>query len=274
MSGFGFEVASPEEGLLNIKHTILVMSGKGGVGKSFITVNIAAILASQGSQVGVLDADIHGPSVPKMLGVDYMRLIAPDPGQSLKPLIGPNNIKVISIAFLLPTYDTPVVWRGPLKAKAIQEFVKNLDWGDLDYLLVDLPPGTGDEPLSVAQELRRPSGAIIVTIPSEVSQIVVEKAVNFAFSLKIPVIGIVENMSGFTCPESGKTYKIFGEGGGERIAKRMKVPFLGKIPLDPRITEASDKGRPFALSYPNTPASKALYEIAQKIKQFLEQSNK
>ncbi|MGB9729858.1 MAG: Mrp/NBP35 family ATP-binding protein [Thermoprotei archaeon] len=274
MSGFGFEVASPEEGLLNIKHTILVMSGKGGVGKSFITVNIAAILASQGSQVGVLDADIHGPSVPKMLGVDYMRLIAPDPGQPLKPLIGPNNIKVISIAFLLPTYDTPVVWRGPLKAKAIQEFVKNLDWGDLDYLLVDLPPGTGDEPLSVAQELRRPSGAIIVTIPSEVSQIVVEKAVNFAFSLKIPVIGIVENMSGFTCPESGKTYKIFGEGGGERIAKRMKVPFLGKIPLDPRITEASDKGRPFALSYPNTPASKALYEIAQKIKQFLEQSNK
>lgn len=272
MAGFGFEVASPEEGLPNIKHTILIMSGKGGVGKSFVTVNIAAILASLGLSIGILDADIHGPSVPKMLGMDYMRLIAPDPGQPLRPIIGPNNIKVISIAFLLPTYDTPVVWRGPLKAKAIQEFVKNLDWGELDYLIVDLPPGTGDEPLSVAQELKKPSGAIIVTIPSEVSQIVVEKAVNFAFELKIPVIGIVENMSGFTCPESGKTYKIFGEGGGEKIAKRMKVPFLGKIPLDPRITETCDKGIPFALRYPDAPASKALYEIVERLKKFVEQN--
>ncbi len=272
MSGFGFEVAGPEEGLPNIKHTILVMSGKGGVGKSFITVNLAAILAASGANIGILDADIHGPSVPKMLGIDYMRLIAPDPGQPLKPIIGPNNIKVISIAFLLPTYDTPVVWRGPLKAKAIQEFVKNLDWGELDYLIVDLPPGTGDEPLSVVQELKKPSGAIIVTIPSEVSQIVVEKAVNFAFKLKIPIIGIVENMSGFTSPESGKIYKIFGEGGGERIAKRMNVPFLGKIPLDPRIAETSDKGIPFALQYPNTPAGKALFEITEKIKRFVEQN--
>lgn len=263
MSGFGFEVRSPMEAIEGIKNSILVMSGKGGVGKTFVTVNLAAIMAMKGFKVGVLDADIHGPSVPKMLGVSGHRLKQDRNG--VVPVTGPLGISVVSIDFLLPSSEVPVVWRGPLKAKAIREFVLNIDWGELDYLFVDLPPGTGDEPLSVVQELRKPSGTVIITIPSEVSQLVVKKSVMFAKQLSVPVLGIVENMSGFTCPESGKTYYIFGAGGGKAIARSMGVDFLGSIPLDPRIAETSDRGVPFVARWPDTPAAKAIANIAEKI---------
>jgi ATP-binding protein involved in chromosome partitioning len=252
-----------------IKHKIAVISGKGGVGKSTVAANLAMTFASKGyeNRVGVLDADITGPCIPKILGVRDKKLQGGPPG--LFPAIGPYGIKVASMDFLLPTDESPVIWRGPLKMRAIQQFLSDIVWGDLDFLFIDLPPGTGDEPLSVLQLLPEMDGVVIVTIPSEVSQIVVKKAVTFSRKLKIPIIGILENMSGFVCPHCSKQTDIFKKGGGEKIAKDLEVPFLGKIPLDPEICQDSDKGNPFILEHPNSIASKVFMKIVKKIKDFL-----
>jgi ATP-binding protein involved in chromosome partitioning len=246
-----------------IKYKIAILSGKGGVGKSFVTASLAIALASRGKRVAVLDADIHGPSIPKLLGVHGYTMMAGPEG--ILPVTAAYGVKVVSMDFLLPSEETPLIWRGPLKTNAIRELLAEVAWGELDYLLIDLPPGTGDEALSIAQMIPKVDGAIIVTIPSDLSRIVVKKAVMFAKKLAIPVIGIVENMSGFTCPESGKTYYIFGKGAGKRIAEEMNVDFLGEIPLDPRISEANDKGVPFFVEYPDTEAAKAFLRIADKI---------
>ena len=253
-----------------IKHKIAVISGKGGVGKSLVTVNLAMSFAiqSHNNRVGVLDADIHGPSVPKMLGMKGHRLQVGPPGAF--PATGPMGIKVVSMDFLLPSDEAPVIWRGPLKMGAIRQFLTEIVWGDLDFLFIDLPPGTGDEPLSVIQLLPEMDGVVIVTIPSEVSRDVVKKAVTFARQVGAPIIGIVENMSCFTCPKCGTEINIFGAGGGEKIAENMNVPFLGKIPIDPRISEDSDRGIPFITAHMDTPATKAFKEIVKKIKHFLE----
>lgn len=246
--------------LSKIRYKIAVMSGKGGVGKSFVTANLAVALAMKKRSVGILDADFHGPSVPKLLGLQGRRLLSGPPG--VFPVLGPAGIKVVSIDFMLPDENTPVIWRGPLKAGALRELLSMVAWGEMDYLLVDLPPGTGDEPLSVAQLIKDLSGAIIVTIPSDLSRVVVKKAVAFAKQLNIRVLGIVENMSYFVCPKCGTKYRIFGEGAGRRIADEMNVDFLGEIPLDPRIAECSDKGEPFVLRYPDSEAAKAVMAIA------------
>ncbi len=251
------------EKMKKVKYKIAVLSGKGGVGKSFVTASLATALASRGKKVAVLDADIHGPSIPKLLGVHGYTMMAGPEG--IIPVTAAYGVKVVSMDFLLPSEETPLIWRGPLKTSAIRELLAEVAWGDLDYLLIDLPPGTGDEPLSIAQMIPQIDGAIIVTIPSDLARIVVKKAVMFAKRLAIPVLGIVENMSGFTCPESGKTYYIFGKGAGRRIAEEMKVDFLGEIPLDPRISEANDKGVPFFVEYPDTEAAKAFLEIADRI---------
>jgi ATP-binding protein involved in chromosome partitioning len=250
-----------------IKHKVAVISGKGGVGKSTITVNLAMAFAINGYRVGILDADIHGPSIPKMLGLSGHRLEVGPPG--IFPAIGPLGIRVTSIDFLLPDENTPVIWRGPLKMTAIRQFLSDIVWGDLDLLLIDLPPGTGDEPLSVAQLLPEMDGVIIVTIPSEVSQIVVKKAVMFAKRLGLQVIGVIENMSGFICPNCGAKIDVFQSGGGRRISEEMGVPFLGSIPIDQKICESSDKGIPFIAEHRDLPASKAFMEIVQKIEQIL-----
>ncbi len=252
-----------------IKHKIAVISGKGGVGKSTVTVNLAIAFAMHGyvNSVGVLDADIHGPCVPKLLGMEGQRLQAGPPG--IFPAIGPLGIRVVSMGFLLPTEESPVIWRGPLKFTAIRQFLSDVVWGELDFLLIDLPPGTGDEPLSVMQLIPDMDGVVIVTIPSEVSQIVVKKAVNFARQLKVPIIGIIENMSGFVCPKCGAVIDIFKRGGGEKIAEEMGVPFLGSIPIDPEICLDSDKGMPFIIEHTDSPASKAFMEIVEKIEDFL-----
>lgn len=255
--------------MTKIKHKIAIISGKGGVGKSTVTVNLAMAFATHGyvNSVGVLDADITGPCIPKILGVKGQKLQVGPPG--IFPAAGPLGIKVVSMDFLLPSDETPVIWRGPLKMRAIQQFLSDIAWGELDFLFIDLPPGTGDEPLSVMQLLPEMDGVVIVTIPSEVSQIVVKKAVTFAKQLNIPVIGIIENMSGFICPKCAEQVDIFKAGGGQKIAEDLAVPYLGKIPIDPEICRDSDKGSPFIIEHPNSPASKAFMEIVKVVEKFL-----
>ncbi len=251
------------EKMSKIRYKIAVLSGKGGVGKSLVAANLGVALASKGKRVGILDADIHGPSVPKMLGVHGYTMAGGPEG--ILPVTTPQGIKVASMDFLVPSEDTPIVWRGPIKTSAIRELLAMVAWGELDYLLIDLPPGTGDEALSIVQMIPKIHGTVIVTMPSDLSRIVVKKAVTFAKKMAIPVLGVIENMSGFTCPETGKTYYIFGRGAGRRIAEEMGVEFLGEIPLDPRITEASDQGKSFISEYPDAPAAKSFIEIAEKI---------
>jgi ATP-binding protein involved in chromosome partitioning len=253
-----------------IRHKIAVISGKGGVGKSLVTVNLAVALALRGrvGKVGVLDADIHGPCVPKMLGLKGTQLQSGPPG--IFPAIGPLNVRVVSMGFLLPSDDSPVIWRGPLKMGAIRQFLSEIAWGDLEYLLIDLPPGTGDESLSVLQLLPEIDGVIIVTIPSEVSQDVVKKAVTFARKMEVPIIGIVENMSGVVCPHCGERIDVFGSGGGEAVASDMGAPFLGSIPLDPQISTDMDAGTPFITAQPDAPAARAFRAIVEKIEGFTE----
>lgn len=257
------------ERMNKIRHKIAVISGKGGVGKSTVTVNLAMAFAMHGhvNHVGILDADIHGPSVPKMLGIAGQRLQVGPSGAF--PASGPLGIKVVSMDFLLPDENSPVIWRGPLKMTAIRQFLSDIVWGDLDVLLIDLPPGTGDEPLSVAQLLPEMDGVVIVTIPSEVSQIVVKKSAFFARQVGMPIIGIVENMSGFVCPKCGSKADIFQSGGGRKIAEELRIPFLGSIPIDQRVCQDADRGAPFIVEHADSPASKSFMEIVEKVEGFL-----
>ena len=261
------ELNQLRERMDRVKHKVAVMSGKGGVGKRLVTVNLAAALAAEGKRVGVLDADLHGPTVPRMLGLKGARLEAGENG-IIAP-VSPSGIKVASMDFLLPSQDSPVIWRGPLKMSAIRQLLSEVDWGDLDYLLIDLPPGTGDESLTVLQLLPGIDGVVIVTIPNEVSGQIVEKSITFARQMNAPVIGIVENMSCFVCPHCGEKTHLFGEGVGERVASTRDVPFLGSLPLDPEVAKTSDSGRPFVAEKPESAAAKAFIEIVKKIVDFV-----
>jgi len=251
-----------------IKHKIAIISGKGGVGKSTVTVNLAVSFARYAKlkNVGILDADIHGPSVPRLLGLTGQRLKVGPPGAF--PVIGPLGIKVVSIDFLL-SEEAPTIWRGPLKMGAIRQFLQDIVWGELDVLFIDLPPGTGDEPLSIAQLLPEIDGVIVVTMPSELSSTIVKKAITFAKRLNMPIIGVVENMSGFVCPHCGEKVEIFPYGGGRKIAEETQVPFLGSIPIDPKVGVDADKGLPFVLSDADSPTTKAFLEIAKKVETYL-----
>jgi ATP-binding protein involved in chromosome partitioning len=258
------------QNLTQIKNKIAIISGKGGVGKSTVTANLAISLARLGNKVGVLDADIHGPCIPKMLNLKGQPLKANQDNQFI-PATGILDIKAVSMDLLLPDDETPLVWRGPLKMRAIQQFLSDVIWGELDYLLVDLPPGTGDEPLSVMQLIPDMTGVVIVTMPSEVSEAVVKKSVTFAKQVGVPVIGIVENMSGFVCPDCGAKIDIFRSGGGQRIAQTMQVPYLGAIPLDPKICADSDHGASFA-DNSFSAAAQAFTEIVKKIVDFTKET--
>ena len=252
-----------KKSLARIKHKIVVMSGKGGVGKSTVAVNLATALAMRGYEVGILDADIHGPNIPKMLNIEHEDVMSDEDG--LMPVLVPPHMKVMSMAFLLQDPDTPVVWRGPIKMGALRQFVAEVKWGDLDFLIVDLPPGTGDEPLTIAQLLENADGAIIVTTPQEVALLDSRKSVTFAQALKLPILGIVENMSGLICPHCHNTIDLFKVGGGERAAEQMGVPFLGRIPLDPNVVLGGDDGMPIVLMDKSNPASKAFDEMVEKV---------
>ena len=248
-----------------IRHKILVMSGKGGVGKSTVSVNLAASLAQRGFKVGVLDMDITGPDVPLMFGLEGRRLDE-GTGGMIHPLLAPHDVRVMSISFLLPTEGTAVVWRGPMKMHALTQFLGDVDWGDLDFLVIDLPPGTSDEPLSVAQSIRDLDGVVIVTTPQAVATLDVKKAVGFARTLKLRILGIIENMSGFVCPHCGEHSSIFGkEGGGKTLADQSDALFLGRIPLDPALVERGDVGKPFVWDLPESGAAKAFEKAVETL---------
>ncbi len=246
-----------------IRHKVLVLSGKGGVGKSTVAVNLAVALAAAGKKVGLLDVDIHGPSVPKLLGVEGFPLHGTE--ESIHPLEVGDNLRVMSIGFLLKENDDAVIWRGPMKFGVIKQFLGDVEWGELDYLVVDSPPGTGDEPLTIAQLISDADGAVIVTTPQDVALIDVRKCINFCRQLSLPVIGVVENMSGFYCPHCGEKTEIFKGGGGRRMAEDMGVPFLGSIPIDPTIVSASDEGKPYVLDAPATETGKIFAALAAPI---------
>jgi len=246
-----------------IKHQILVLSGKGGVGKSTVAVNLAVSLALAGKKVGLLDIDIHGPSVPKILNLEGKTIQAA--GNVILPVEMLENLKVMSIGFLLRASSDAVIWRGPMKYQMIKQFLKDVQWGNLDFLIVDSPPGTGDEPLSVVQLLENADGAIIVTTPQEVALFDVRKCITFCRNLNLPILGVLENMSGFVCPKCGERTNIFKSGGGEIMANEMHVPFLGRIPIDPQIVQACDSGKPFVYHYNQSQTAKAFEEILSPI---------
>lgn len=248
--------------LCRVRRKVVVLSGKGGVGKSTVAANIAVALQMTGKRVGLLDIDIHGPSIPTMLGLDGRTLQGGAVG--LLP-VDLDGLKVMSLGFLLPDPDQAVIWRGPLKMGVIKQFLKDVVWGDLDYLIIDSPPGTGDEPLSVIQLIGNLDGAIVVTTPQKVAAVDVRKSITFCRQLNVPVLGVVENMSGFACPKCGEISAVFSAGGGKRIAVDMGVPFLGSIPIDPVITESCDNGRPFVRHNAASPTAQIMREIVRPL---------
>ena len=252
-----------EQRLFHIRHKIMVMSGKGGVGKSTVSVNLAASLASQGYEVGILDADIHGPDIPRMCGVER-RAVTGHKG-SIAPIRVFKGLKVISMGLLSQDPDKAIVWRGPMKHNAIRQFIGDVNWGDLDYLVIDLPPGTGDEPLSVAHLIKDVDGAIIVTTPQDVALLDSRKAVNFSKLLNIPVLGIVENMSGMACPHCGEKIDLFKIGGGARAARELRVPYLGHINIDPKMVIRCDAGTPFVVDPEPSAVKRAFERLAQSV---------
>ncbi len=256
-----------ESRLCRIKKKIVVLSGKGGVGKSTVSMNLAVSLSITGHTVGLLDVDIHGPSIPTMIRFKDTEIQGTDDG--ITPL-QMGNLKVMSIGYLLRHEDDPVIWRGPRKMGAIRQLIADVNWGDLDYLIIDSPPGTGDEPLSVMELIKDIDGAVVVTTPQEVAGADVRKSLNFCKQLSIPVIGIVENMSGFVCPKCNEVTAIFGQGGGVKLAEQFDVPFLGSIPIDPRIGIACDDGKPFIYHYSKTETAKIFKEIIDKIEETTE----
>jgi Mrp family chromosome partitioning ATPase/predicted Fe-Mo cluster-binding NifX family protein len=246
-----------------IGQKILVLSGKGGVGKSTVAANIACALAAEGKRVGLLDVDVHGPSVPQLMGLTGQRLTGD--GTDLLPISVSENLKVISVGFMLQSAKDPVIWRGPAKYHMIRQFLKDVAWGELDYLIVDCPPGTGDEPLAVAQLSGKGSKAVIVTTPQDLAIADVRRSVSFCGAVSLPVAGIIENMSGFVCPDCGKTIDLFKTGGGEKLATEMGIPFLGRIPFDPQVVTAGDAGTPFVTSLAGSATAKVFAQTIQPL---------
>jgi len=237
-----------------VRRKVAVLSGKGGVGKSTVAANLAVALSMRGLKVGLLDADMHGPSVPRLLGLNAQQIYSD--GKQIFPATCADGLHVMSIAFLTQDQDEAVIWRGPLKMNVLRQLLADVVWGEIDYLVIDLPPGTGDEPLSVCQLIPDATG-VIVTTPQDLSISDVRKCINFCRRLNMPVLGVIENMSGFLCPHCGAHVDIFGTGGGERMAEEMDVPFLGRVPIDPQIVADSDGGEPFVKSHPDSPATRA-----------------
>jgi Mrp family chromosome partitioning ATPase len=251
-----------EESLKKIKNKYIVLSGKGGVGKTSTSVNLSMALANKGFNVGIMDVDLHGPDVPRMLGLKGMLDLTKN--HKLNPVRYSENLKVVSIESMIASKDDAIIWRGPLKYSAIQQFIGEVEWGELDFLIIDSPPGTGDEPLTIAQTIRD-AKAIIVTTPQEVSLADVRKSISFCRTVKMDILGLIENMSGFTCPHCNKLVDLFGSGGGEKTADTAGIPFLGRIPFDPNVVSCGDNGISFQETYADAQVTKAFAELADKI---------
>jgi Mrp family chromosome partitioning ATPase len=251
------------ERMARIRRRLVVLSGKGGVGKSTAAANLAVALSSRGHRVGLLDVDIHGPSIPTILGCQGSSLISD--GQSILPVEVRHRLTLMSIDFLIGNKTDAVIWRGPMKFKVIQQFLCDVAWGDLDYLVVDCPPGTGDEPLSVAQLIGRPAAAVVVTTPQELAVADVRRCITFCQKADLPIAGVLENMSGYVCPQCGVHADLFGTGGGERLALEMSVPFLGRIPIDPRIVGCGDAGSCLLEAHPESPAAQSYLMLAGRL---------
>jgi Mrp family chromosome partitioning ATPase len=246
--------------MARIRRRLVVVSGKGGVGKSTAAANLAVALSSRGHRVGLLDVDIHGPSIPQILGCEGAS--PSSDGQSILPVEVRDRLALMSIGFLIGNKTDAVIWRGPVKFKVIQQFLCDVAWGDLDYLVVDCPPGTGDEPLSIAQLIGRPAAAVVVTTPQELAIADVRRCVTFCRRADLPVAGVLENMSGYVCPQCGVHADLFGAGGGERLAKEMSVPFLGQIPIDARVVGCGDAGKCLLEAYPDSPVTQVYLKLA------------
>jgi len=256
-----------KEKMSKIKHPLIVMSGKGGVGKTTVAVNLAYALSLIGNSVGILDIDLHGPNIAKMLGIENRSIYTS--GAGIEPVEVSTNLKAVSLALTGYDSDQPVIWRGPMKAAIIRQFLADVNWGELDYLIIDSPPGTGDEPLSACQLIPSVSGIIIVTTPQDVAILDARKSVLFAKEIKIPVVGIIENMSGFICPHCHIETDIFKKGGGEKAAQELKVPFLGRVPFQSEFVEFGDKGTPFVSFQEKSTSVEAFMGIVDKVKEFI-----
>lgn len=254
--------AAVKESLGKIKNKILVMSGKGGVGKTSTSVNLSIALANKGFNVGIVDVDLHGPDVPRMLGLEGTPEI--NQNKKLNPMSYSKNLRAISIESLTPNKDDAIIWRGPLKFSAIRQFIGDVDWGNLDFLVIDSPPGTGDEPLTVAQTISD-ARAVIVTTPQEVALADVRKSINFCKTVNMEIFGLIENMSGFACPHCNEMIDLFGSGGGEKTADQMGINFLGSIPFDPRMVACGDSGACYQDIHSNSAVTRAFGSVAQKL---------
>ncbi len=247
----------------HIKNKLVILSGKGGVGKSTVAANLAIALADRGKKVGLLDVDVHGPSIPRIMGLKGRKAELKPPW--LLPVKWSGNLSVISIGFLLPDDNEAVIWRGPVKGSLIKQFIEEVAWGNLDYLVVDCPPGTGDEPLSVLQILGNDAKAVIVTTPQAVSIDDVRRSITFCNKVGNPVAGVIENMSGFVCPKCSEKVDIFGSGAGEQLARDTGVPYLGAIPLSREIVKSGDAGRALTELPGDHPVKKELYRIVEML---------
>ena len=253
---------SVDRSLKKIKNKFIVLSGKGGVGKTSTSVNLSMALAKKRFNVGIMDVDLHGPDVPRMLGLTGT--LGLNKNNKLNPMKYSDYLKVVSIESLIASKDDAIIWRGPLKYSAIRQFIGEVEWGDLDFLIIDSPPGTGDEPLTIAQTIKD-AKAVIVTTPQEVSLADVRKSISFCRTVKMDIYGLIENMSGFTRPHCNKMVDLFGSGGGEKTARTAGIPFLGRIPFDPNFVACGDNGISFQEKYADSQVARAFAEIAEKI---------
>ena len=258
--------AAVKSSLDKIKNKIIVMSGKGGVGKTSTSVNLSIALSKKGHNVGIMDVDLHGPDVPRMLGLDGMPEV--NSNRKLNPMRFSDNLKAISIEAFTPSKDDAIIWRGPLKFSAIRQFIGDVDWGELDFLVIDSPPGTGDEPLTVAQTIKD-ARAVIVTTPQEVALADVRKSINFCKTVDMNIFGLVENMSGFACPHCNEMIELFGTGGGERTAQQMGIDFLGSIPFDPKVVACGDTGACYQETHTDSAVTRAYAALADKLSQLV-----
>jgi Mrp family chromosome partitioning ATPase len=262
------------DAMAHVNYKIAIISGKGGVGKTSVVVNLAAALKKREMIVGIFDADVHGPSIPKMVGIKTEMRDVLHGSHGIDPVVTEHGLKVMSVALIWPTDMTPVMWRGQYKARVLRQFLSSIKWHEMDFLFVDLPPGTGDEPITIMKSIPDLDGLVVVTTPQEISTIVCSKAINAAKELKTPVLGLIENMSSYQCPDCGRIEHFFGKGRGKKLARTFGLPFLGGIPLDGQYSEAADTGVPIVFKYPDSLTAKAMMDITDKLMQQLPEKEK